>query len=147
MFLAFLTHQDVPALIEDSIADAIKSYEKVVDLENGEKGEWYAHYTPILIHIILIAPPSQHQSTHIRCRGFKALKKIVKLNFKTGKFENMLTKYKLFLTYTKSAVTSNYSEKGINSILDLASTSTDLDLIQQVYDITLKSLLDAKNEV
>lgn len=80
-------------------------------------------------------------------RGFKALKKIVKLNFKTGKFENMLTKYKLFLTYIKSAVTSNYSEKGINSILDLASTSTDLDLIQQVYDITLKSLLDAKNEV
>jgi len=106
------------ALIEDSIPDAIKSYEKVVDLENGEKGEW----------------------------GFKALKKIVKLNFKTGKFENMLTKYKQFLTYIKSAVTSNYSEKGINSILDLTSTSTDLDLIQQVYDITLKALLDAKNE-
>lgn len=81
------------------------------------------------------------------CRGFKALKKIVKLNFKIGKFENMLNKYKLFLTYIKSAVTSNYSEKGINSILDLASTSTDLDLIQQMYDVTLKSLLDAKNEV
>lgn len=105
-------------IIEESIPDAIKSYEKVVDLEGGEKSEW----------------------------GFKALKKIVKLSFKTGKFENMLNKYKLFLTYTKSAVTSNYSEKGINSILDLISTATDLDLIQQVYDITLKSLLDAKNE-
>jgi len=106
------------AKIEDSIPDAIKSYEKVVDLEGGEKGEW----------------------------GFKALKKIVKLNYKIGKFENMVTKYKLFLTYIKSAVTSNYSEKGINSILDLVSSSTDLDLIQQIYDITLKSLLDAKNE-
>lgn len=29
------------AKIEDSIPDAIKSYEKVVELENGEKGEWY----------------------------------------------------------------------------------------------------------
>lgn len=106
------------ARIEDSIPDAIKSYEKVIDLENGEKGEW----------------------------GFKALKKIVKLNFRIGKFENMVSKYKLFLTYIKSAVTSNYSEKGINSILDLVSTSTDLDLIQQIYDITLKSLLEAKNE-
>lgn len=106
------------ALVEDSIPEAIKSYEKVVDLENGEKSEW----------------------------GFKALKKVVKLSFKTGKFDAMLNKYKLFLTYTKSAVTSNYSEKGINSILDLISTATDLDLIQQVYDITLKSLLDAKNE-
>jgi COP9 signalosome complex subunit 2 len=106
------------ALIEDSIPDAIKSYEKVVDLENGEKGEW----------------------------GFKALKKIVKLNFKTGKFEGMVSKYRLFLTYIKSAVTSNYSEKGINSVLDLVSSSPDLDLIQQVYDITLRSLLEAKNE-
>lgn len=75
------------------------------------------------------------------------MKKIVKLNFKIGKFENMVAKYKLFLTYIKSAVTSNYSEKGINSILDLVSTCTDLDLIQQIYDITLKSLLEAKNEV
>jgi len=106
------------ALIEDSIVDAIRSYEKVVDLEGGEKGEW----------------------------GFKALKKIVKLSFKTKKFEQMINRYKQLLAYTKSAVTSNYSEKGITAILDLVSTSTDLDLIQQMYDISLKSLLDAKNE-
>jgi COP9 signalosome complex subunit 2 len=106
------------ALIEDSIPDAIKSYEKVVELEGGEKGEW----------------------------GFKALKKIVKLNFKIGKYEEMTKKYQQFLTYIKSAVTSNNSEKGINSILDLVSTTIDLDLVQQMYDITLKALLDAKNE-
>eukprot|EP01132_Coremiostelium_polycephalum_P004662 gene4662-5824_t len=66
-------------LIEDSIPDAIKSYEKVIELENGEKGE---------------------------------------------------------------------CEKGINSILDMVSTSNsiDLDLVQQIYDLTLKSLLEAKNE-
>jgi hypothetical protein len=39
--VATLTHKNHSALIEDSIPDAIKSYEKVVDLENGEKGEWY----------------------------------------------------------------------------------------------------------
>lgn len=106
------------ALIEDSIPEAIKSYEKVVDLENGEKCEW----------------------------GFKALKKMVKLSFKIGKFDQVLSKYKQFLTYIKSAVTSNYSEKGINAILDLVSSSSSLELIQQMYDISLKALLDAKNE-
>jgi len=105
-------------LIEENINAAIKSYEKVVDLENGEKGEW----------------------------GFKALKKVVKLNFKINNIDAMITKYKQFLTYIKSAVTSNYSEKGINSIVDLVSTSPDLDMMQQVYDITLKALVEAKNE-
>ncbi|EFA82150.1 proteasome component region PCI domain-containing protein [Heterostelium album PN500] len=60
----------------------------------------------------------------------------------------MIEKYKQLLTYTKSAVTSNNSERGINSILDLISSNSkmDLDLVQQVYDLTLKSLLEAKNE-
>ncbi|KYQ91723.1 proteasome component region PCI domain-containing protein [Tieghemostelium lacteum] len=107
-------------LIEDSIPDAIKSYEKVIDLEEGEKSEW----------------------------GFKALKKITKLNFQIQKYEAMIERYRQFLTYTKSAVTSNYSEKGINSILDLVSTNPtlDLDLVQKIYDLTLKTLLEAKNE-
>lgn len=72
---------------------------------------------------------------------------MVKLNFQIGKFDAMLAKYKAFLTYTKSAVTNNTSEKGINTVLDRVSSSTDLDLIQQMYEITLKSLLDTKNEV
>ena len=83
----------------------------------------------------------------MKYRGFKALRKIVKLNFKEGNFETMLAKYKLFLTYTKSAVARTYGERGINSILELISTSTDLELIQQVYDATLRSLEDAKNQV
>ncbi|GAM22929.1 hypothetical protein SAMD00019534_061040 [Acytostelium subglobosum LB1] len=107
-------------LIDDDISEAIESYEKVIELEKGEKGEW----------------------------GFKALKKITKLNFRIGKFDKMIESYRQFLSYTKSAVTSNYSEKGINSILDLVPTgaSIELDLVQQVYDLTLKCLLEAKNE-
>lgn len=41
------------ALIEDSIPDAIKAYEKVVDLEGGEKGEWYK-FLYIHIYIFLL---------------------------------------------------------------------------------------------
>lgn len=35
----------------------------------------------------------------------------------------MMKRYKQLLTYIKSAVTRNYSEKSINSILDYISTS------------------------
>lgn len=35
----------------------------------------------------------------------------------------MMLRYKQLLTYIKSAVTRNYSEKSINSILDYISTS------------------------
>jgi len=112
------------ALIDENIPKAIESYEKVVEFEKGVKGEW----------------------------GFKALKKIVKLLFRIGSFDKMIEKYKLFLTYIKSAVTSNYSEKGIGSILDTITVNVasgkdlELDLIQSMYDLTLKALLEAKNE-
>lgn len=56
--------------------------------------------------------------------------------------------YKRLLPYTKSAVTRNYAEKSINSILDYVSASTDIDtaLMQKFYDETNKSLAEAKNE-
>lgn len=72
---------------------------------------------------------------------------MVKLSFKINKYDVMLAKYKTFLTYIKSAVTSNYSEKGINAILELVSGNLDLDLVQQMYDVTFKAVLEAKNEV
>lgn len=50
------------------------------------------------------------------------------------------------LTYIKSAVTRNYSEKSINSILDYISTSKKMDLLQNFYETTLEALKDAKND-
>lgn len=38
-------------------------------------------------------------------------------------YDEMMLRYKQLLTYIKSAVTRNYSEKSINSILDYISTS------------------------
>jgi COP9 signalosome complex subunit 2 len=90
---------------------------KVLELE-GEKGEW----------------------------GFKALKQMMKLNFRMGNNGEMMARYKQLLTYIKGAVTRNYSEKSINSILDYISTSQQMELLQEFYETTLEALRDAKNE-
>merc|ERR550517_663508 len=93
------------SLKEEDPKAALESFQRVLDLENGEKGEW----------------------------GFKALKQ-------------MIRRYKQLLTYIKSAVTRNHSEKSINSILDYISTSKQMELLQNFYETTLDALRDAKNE-
>ncbi|XP_065841763.1 COP9 signalosome complex subunit 2-like [Oscarella lobularis] len=96
---------------------ALSSFQKVLELET-EKGEW----------------------------GFKALKQIMKLNFRLGKYGEMMSGYKQLLGYVKGAVTRNYSEKSINSILDYISTSNQMELLQEFYETTLEALKNAKNE-
>lgn len=49
------------------------------------------------------------------------------------------------LTYIKSAVTRNESEKTINSIIDQISTTGKMDLIEEVITMTLNALNEAKN--
>uniref|UniRef100_A0A673YQT4 COP9 signalosome complex subunit 2 n=1 Tax=Salmo trutta TaxID=8032 RepID=A0A673YQT4_SALTR len=108
------------ALKEDDPKAALSSFQKVLELE-GEKGEW----------------------------GFKALKQMIKMNFKLMNFPEMMNRYKQLLTYIRSAVTRNYSEKSINSILDYISTSKQvsfMDLLQEFYETTLDALKDAKND-
>merc|ERR1712004_502882 len=103
------------ALKEEDPKAALESFQRVLDLENGE-------------------------------RGFKALKQMIKINFRLQNFEEMMRRYKQLLTYIKSAVTRNHSEKSINSILDYISTSKQMELLQNFYETTLDALRDAKNE-
>jgi len=105
-------------LKETSPQAALESFQRVLDLENGEKGEW----------------------------GFKALKQMIKINFRLDNYNEMMVRYKQLLTYIKSAVTRNHSEKSINSILDYISTSKQMELLQNFYETTLDALKDAKNE-
>ena len=105
------------ALKEDDPNASLQSFQKVLDLET-EKGEW----------------------------GFKALKQMIKINFKLGHYDEMMTRYQQLLTYIKSAVTRNHSEKSINSILDYISTSKQMELLQNFYETTLEALKDAKND-
>lgn len=106
------------ALKEDNPNASLQSFQKVLDLESGEKGEW----------------------------GFKALKQMIKINFQLNNYSEMMERYKQLLTYIKSAVTRNYSEKSINSILDYISTSKNMELLQEFYETTLEALKDAKND-
>lgn len=97
---------------------ALASFLKVLELENNEKGDW----------------------------GFKALKQMIKINFRLGNHREMMARYQQLLTYIKSAVTRNYSEKSINSILDYISTSKQMELLQEFYETTLDALKDARND-
>ncbi|GAX78776.1 hypothetical protein CEUSTIGMA_g6213.t1 [Chlamydomonas eustigma] len=97
--------------------ESIEGFNQVVSME-GEKGEW----------------------------GFKALKQLVKLYYKTKKYNKMMESYRTMLTYIDSAVTKNASEKKINSLSDFMAQATDLDVLQQFYETTLKALERAKNE-
>nr|CAG4643137.1 EOG090X04DO [Ilyocryptus agilis] len=108
------------ALKEDEPKAALLSFQKVLDLEmqGGEKGEW----------------------------GFKALKQMIKILFTMNNYPEMMARYKQLLTYIKSAVTRNHSEKSINSILDYISTSKQMELLQDFYETTLEALKDAKND-
>lgn len=45
----------------------------------------------------------------------------------------MMLRYKQLLTYIKSAVTRNHSEKSINSILDYISTSKNVIKRKKAY--------------
>lgn len=105
------------AMKEDSLEEALSGFAKVITLQS-EKGEW----------------------------GFKALKQMLKINFKLGNYDDMMIHYRELLSYIKSAVTRNHSEKSINSILDYVSVSKNMVLLQELYETTLAALQEAKNE-
>eukprot|EP00002_Diphylleia_rotans_P034631 TRINITY_DN7467_c0_g1_i2.p1 TRINITY_DN7467_c0_g1~~TRINITY_DN7467_c0_g1_i2.p1 ORF type:complete len:348 (-),score=88.96 TRINITY_DN7467_c0_g1_i2:139-1182(-) len=110
-------YYNAKALIESDPREAMEGFRTVIDMET-EKGEW----------------------------GFKAHKQMVKLLFKMGKHEEMMKIYRKQLTYIKSAVTRNFSEKRINSILDFVSSSQQTELLQTFYQTTLDALVESKND-
>ena len=82
--------------------------------------------------------------------GFKGLKQAIKLEFKLGKYDKAVEHYIELLTYVKSAVTRNYSEKSINNMLDFIEKGTEDDAAYQCmetfYQKTLDSFANTNNE-
>jgi len=82
--------------------------------------------------------------------GFKGLKQAVKLEFKHGRYEKAAEHYEELLTYVKSAVTRNYSEKSINNMLDLIEKTAESPeatrSVEKFYSLTLQSFQSTKNE-
>jgi hypothetical protein len=109
------------------------------------------YFIPICLCIVVFYNhcASDTYSGICHCRGFKALKQTVKLYYKLGKYTEMMEAYREMLTYIKSSVTRNYSEKCINNIMDFVSgsASQNFSLLQEFYQTTLKALEEAKNEV
>jgi COP9 signalosome complex subunit 2 len=82
--------------------------------------------------------------------GFKGLKQAIKLEFALGRYDDAVKHYQELLTYVKSAVTRNYSEKSINNMLDyIEKTATDqtaYKCMEQFYSLTLGTFQATNNE-
>ncbi|KAK0737441.1 PCI domain-containing protein [Apiosordaria backusii] len=82
--------------------------------------------------------------------GFKGLKQAIKLEFKLGRYQQALEHYKELLTYVKSSVTRNYSEKSIDNMLNYVEKGADnpaaVEIIEQFYSETLKCFQNTNNE-
>lgn len=82
--------------------------------------------------------------------GFKGLKQAIKLEFKLGRYEKAVEHYTELLTYVKSAVTRNYSEKSINNMLDFIEKNAEdeaaNECMEHFYSKTLESFQATNNE-
>ncbi|KAL2430714.1 COP9 signalosome complex subunit 2 [Exophiala dermatitidis] len=105
----------------DNPEEAVQEFLGVPELEQ-EKGDW----------------------------GFKGLKQAIKLEFALGRYEDAVKHYKELLTYVKSAVTRNYSEKSINNMLDyiekVATEQTAYKCMEEFYSLTLQTFQSTNNE-
>ncbi|KAG9247151.1 putative COP9 signalosome complex subunit 2 [Calycina marina] len=82
--------------------------------------------------------------------GFKGLKQAIKLEYKLGQYDKAVEHYSELLTYVKSAVTRNYSEKSINAILDYIEKGSDdpaaAHCMEDFYSQTLQSFQSTNND-
>ncbi|KAI1772694.1 PCI-domain-containing protein [Hypoxylon cercidicola] len=82
--------------------------------------------------------------------GFKGLKQAIKLEFRLGRYDKAVEHYTELLTYVKSAVTRNYSEKSINNMLDYIEKESENEAAQkameQFYSLTLHCFQNTNNE-
>ncbi|KAJ4386277.1 COP9/signalosome complex subunit Csn2 [Gnomoniopsis smithogilvyi] len=82
--------------------------------------------------------------------GFKGLKQAIKLEFKLQRYDEAISHYEELLTYVKSAVTRNYSEKSINNMLDYIEKGTDpvgaARCMERFYFLTLECFQATNNE-
>ncbi|KAL0475306.1 signalosome subunit 2 [Neurospora intermedia] len=82
--------------------------------------------------------------------GFKALKQAIKLEFKLKRYQEATEHYEELLTYVKSAVTRNYSEKSIDNILNYIEKGYDdpkaVQCIEKFYSLTLQCFQSTNNE-
>jgi COP9 signalosome complex subunit 2 len=101
--------------------DAITEFLGIPELES-EKGDW----------------------------GFKGLKQAIKLEFRLGRYKSAVAHYTELLTYVRSAVTRNYSEKSITNMLDFVEKESENEdahaSLEKFYSLTLDCFQSTNNE-
>ncbi|CAI7664493.1 unnamed protein product [Penicillium palitans] len=131
-------------------------YEDADDDDSGDIGIENKYYNAKQIKVdnpeeavdefLGIAPMEQDKSDW----GFKGLKQAIKLEFKLGRYSDTVAHYRELLTYVKSAVTRNYSEKSINNMLDFIEKGSDnaeaYQCMEEFYSLTLESFQNTNNE-
>ena len=70
---------------------------------------------------------------------------LVTLYFKSQHYDQMIARYRSMLHYI-SIVTRNECTEAINTILDTITTATNVDVLSEMYEITLLALETANNE-
>ncbi|KAF1982883.1 PCI-domain-containing protein [Aulographum hederae CBS 113979] len=82
--------------------------------------------------------------------GFRGLKQAIKLEFKLKRYAKAVEHYRELLTYVKSAVTRNHSEKSINNMLDFIDKAAEdaeaNHCMEQFYALTLNSFQSTNND-
>ncbi|KAI0402447.1 putative COP9 signalosome subunit 2 [Xylaria palmicola] len=82
--------------------------------------------------------------------GFKALKQAIKCEYRLERYDKAVEHYTELLTYVRSAVTRNYSEKSINNMLDFIEKESESELSQRCmehfYSLTLTCFQSTNNE-
>mmetsp|Transcript_36345 Transcript_36345/g.93981 ORF Transcript_36345/g.93981 Transcript_36345/m.93981 type:complete len:455 (-) Transcript_36345:68-1432(-) len=76
---------------------------------------------------------------------FKALQNIVSLCARLGRFDDMATQYRALLEYMDK-VTRNDASEAINTVLDSASSASDLTKLETIYELTLDALQANANQ-
>lgn len=106
-------------LKNDDPTKAIEMFEKVVEMETkqGDVVKW----------------------------RFKALQHLVTIYFGQRIYDKMIKSYRSMLDYI-SSVTRNECTDAINVILDTLTTSTDSNVLSEMYEITLLALKASNNE-
>ena len=103
----------------ENLTTAITIFEKVLDLEGNSRTKW----------------------------GFKALKQIVKINLKLEVYQGVWSNYeKMLKYYVDSVVDKNEFEKSVYSILNLVASSNNIEVLQTIRELTLKTLTDLSHD-
>eukprot|EP00013_Stygamoeba_regulata_P029529 CAMPEP_0177645646 /NCGR_PEP_ID=MMETSP0447-20121125/9358_1 /TAXON_ID=0 /ORGANISM="Stygamoeba regulata, Strain BSH-02190019" /LENGTH=505 /DNA_ID=CAMNT_0019148139 /DNA_START=1168 /DNA_END=2685 /DNA_ORIENTATION=+ len=107
---------------EDSIVIQSNTYYETKDLLEDREDEAVKRFETLL------AEEASSETGRTEW-GFRALKQLVKLHFRAGRFREMLEAYRRLLDYVIDAsVTRNQGEKAINSLLEYVSAAPDVSV-------------------